>query len=541
MRRNISANDCKSMFTDKFNSLNMKELGIELKHFAIGTAPEYPSFLVNQDELKKILIDKFTNFFDPDRSQGLEIIFLKSNYGNGKSHFLRTIRAFLNNFENVITKQVSLKQERTDLKAKVLEAVGQKLIKDCATHFVNLSAADSIADEKDAILLTLTEKLNVDSTLSELLYQAARSQDISKQSQAIAILKGNHLSTYVKTFAIKQKDLGSEFYFDVIRIICEYLYEIDYYLVIVLDEFEHVYSWKDTSARKSFFEDIKLFYDCIDTYKNLFFVFGESESASSDIVSSDDPAYLSRKKGQTYQIASISSEAEVRRLYRMIKDRYEKYYELNMDTYDEEIFEAINSDSQVKTNSNYREYTKCIMRILDQYRNKPPKSRKPKKVTSVEKDSRSTVGKDGISKGISELEMKWNSATSITRKTMLCDALEYILSNSKEEIIQKSKKTGVYQTRKSEQITEYHIVSTENPSVSDFVKKYNETLRIKSENGISRIIILYPLIGASVKFEYEDVIFYDVKKVPAFLNDIKVSDSNKENVFSTLNTLGVGR
>jgi len=25
--------------------------------------------------------------------------------------------------------------------------------------------------------------------------------------------------------------------------ICDYLFEIEYYLVIVLDEFEHVYSW----------------------------------------------------------------------------------------------------------------------------------------------------------------------------------------------------------------------------------------------------------------------------------------------------------
>lgn len=53
MRKKITANDCKAMFNDRFNSLSSKELGIELKHFAMGTAPESPSFLVNQDELKK--------------------------------------------------------------------------------------------------------------------------------------------------------------------------------------------------------------------------------------------------------------------------------------------------------------------------------------------------------------------------------------------------------------------------------------------------------------------------------------------------------
>lgn len=53
MKKKISADDCKKMFNDRFDSLTMKELGIELKHFSMGTAPETPSFLVNQEELKQ--------------------------------------------------------------------------------------------------------------------------------------------------------------------------------------------------------------------------------------------------------------------------------------------------------------------------------------------------------------------------------------------------------------------------------------------------------------------------------------------------------
>jgi Protein of unknown function (DUF2791). len=536
MKKNISPNDCKAMFADKFSSLSMKELGIELKHFAIGTAPEYPSFLANQDDLKKVLIEKFTNFFDHSRSQGLEIIFLKSNYGNGKSHFLRTIRSFLNNFENVLTKQVSLKQEKTDLKTKVLEAVGQKTIKDCATHFVNIAADASFADEKDSILLTLSEKLEIDSILSELLYQAARSEDISKQSQAIAILKGNHLQTYLKSFNFKQKDLGSAFYLNVIRLICDYLYENNYYLVIMLDEFEHVYSWKDMQARKSFFEDIKLFYDCIDTYRNLFFVFGESESASSESVSSDDPAYLSRKKGQTYQIENISSETEVQKLFKMIKTRYEKYYEVSLEAFVDDILEAINNDPQVKTNSNYREYTKCIMRILDQYRNHPPKARKVKKISN---DAITSANKDVIvaNRGISFAD-KWISATSISKKTILCDAIEYILKHSNEKIISKSRKKGFYQTQKQEDIIEYQIIATDNPSSSDFIKRYNEALRIQEESDVVRSIILYPYKqGTNDEFKYENVIFYNVDGVPEVLDQIYAKTENIEDVFSYLRVL----
>lgn len=282
MKKYISPNECRMMFNDKLNLLSLKNIGIELKHFAIGTAPEYPSFLVNQENLKKTLIEKFSNFFDVTKSQGLEVIFLKSNYGNGKSHFIRTIFSFLSSYENVLAKKVSLKkQEKTDLKIKILEGVGQKPIKDCANYFVNIAADGSFADEKEAILLTLGEKLEISASLAELLYHAARSEDISKQIQAIAILKGAFLPKYIKTFKLKQADLNHDFYFNVIKLVSNYLYENNFYLVIMFDEYEHIYSWKDSQARKTFFEDIKLFTDNIETYKNLFFVFAESESADA--------------------------------------------------------------------------------------------------------------------------------------------------------------------------------------------------------------------------------------------------------------------
>lgn len=540
MKRKISPNDCKSMFSDKLTSLSMKELGIELKHFAIGTAPESPSYLVNQEELKKLLIDKFANFFDPVHSQGLEVIFLKSNYGNGKSHFIRTIHTFLNNYENVLAKKVSLKQEKTDLKIKILEGIGQKVIKDSATFFVNAASEKSLAFEKEAILLTLGEDHDINSVLSELLFQAAKSEQISKQAQAIAILKGNYLNAYLKTFNLKRSDLNSEFYFNVIKLICDYLYKSEYYLVIVFDEYEHVYSWKDAQARKLFFEDIKLFTDSIDTYKNLFFVFAESESVDNDPEASDDPAYVSRKKGRTFKIENISSEAEVIKLFKMIRSRYEKYYEISFDEYVEEILEAINNDPQVKANSNYRTYTQVIMRCLDQFRNSPPKAKKNKKCIS--RVVREEYGKDEkVIDGSIDLKSKWTAATSISRKTLLCEALEYILEHSTEKIISRSKKKGIYQSQKDAKTIEYHIIATEKPSSADFIKRYNEALKVQEESEVSECIILYPYKdGINDEFKYENVIFYDVENIPYKLEQIYAIKDQIGEVISCLQALKVG-
>ena len=75
MKKKISSNDCNEMFEDRLKNLTMKEIGIELKHFEIGTSPEFPSYLVNQDILKNKLIEKFSDFFDSNKSPGMEIIF----------------------------------------------------------------------------------------------------------------------------------------------------------------------------------------------------------------------------------------------------------------------------------------------------------------------------------------------------------------------------------------------------------------------------------------------------------------------------------
>lgn len=170
MKKKISVNDCKSMFNDKFNTLTMKELGIELKHFSMGTAPENPSFLVNQDELKKKITEKFCDFFDVNKAQGLEVVFLKSNYGNGKSHFIRTIYTFLNEYENVITRRVSLKQEETDLKKKILESISQKVLKECATFLINSVEEDALSEEEAAILMAVEEKYSIDANLAKLRF-----------------------------------------------------------------------------------------------------------------------------------------------------------------------------------------------------------------------------------------------------------------------------------------------------------------------------------------------------------------------------------
>lgn len=490
MKKKISVNDCKSMFNDKFNTLTMKELGIELKHFSMGTAPENPSFLVNQDELKKKITEKFCDFFDVNKAQGLEVVFLKSNYGNGKSHFIRTIYTFLNEYENVITRRVSLKQEETDLKKKILESISQKVLKECATFLINSVEEDALSEEEAAILMAVEEKYSIDANLAKLLYEAARSNDVALQVQAIAILKGNYLLEYLKNFGCKKQELNSEFYYNVIKLVSIYLKEIDYFLVIVFDEYEHVFSWKSEKYRKNLYEDIKLFTDNLATFGNMFFVFAESDSVDNESESSDDPAFKSRKANLTYQIADISSETEVEKLFRMILKRYEKYYEVSFETYTDDILQMIYDDPLIREKTNYRGYTQAIMRVLDQFRNKPPKAKRVRK-NKVSDNENGKIYEGELYNIEKEKYDKWKKATSISKKTMLCEMLEKMIATSKESIVSKSKKKGEYVTRKNQCLKRYYIISTDNPSKKDFEKRVvNLQDFIFSEE--EKIYVLYP-------------------------------------------------
>lgn len=491
MKKKISANDCKAMFNDKFSSLTMKELGIELKHFSMGTAPETPSFLVNQDELKKKITEKFCDFFDINKAQGLEVMFLRSNYGNGKSHFIRTIYTFLSEYENVITRRVSLKQEETDLKKKILESISQKVIKECATFLICSAEDDALSEEEAAVLMAVEEKYSIDANLAKLLYEAARSSDVVRQVQAIAILKGNYLSEYLKNFGCKKQELNSEFYYNVIKLVSIYLRKIDYYLVIVFDEYEHVFSWKSEKYRKNLYEDIKLFADNIGTFGNMFFVFAESDSVDNESESSDDPAFKSRKANLTYQIADISSETEVEKLFRMILKRYEKYYDVSFNAYIDEMLQMVYDHPMVREKTNYRGYTQVIMRVLDQFRNKPPKTKRVKK--NNDSNNQNKKMEEAVIDSIEKEKFdKWKKATSISKKTMLCEMLEEMIERSKESVVSKSKKQGEYVTQKNQLLKRYYVISTDNPSKKDFEKRLSNLKNFVS-GGDAKKYILYPI------------------------------------------------
>lgn len=529
MKKKITANDCKSIFNDRFSSLSSKELGIELKHFAMGTAPESPSFLVNQDELKKIMIEKFSNFFDEKKSQGLEIVFLKSNYGNGKSHFIRTLFTFFNEYENVIAKIVSLKQEETDLKKRILESVSQKRIMDCANFIVESVMQDTFSIESTAVINMIAEKYELDIKLARLLYMIARGESIEEKIQAIAILKRNYETDYIKKFKLQKQDLNNEFYYNVIRIILYFFQRIGLYLVVVFDEYEHVCLWKDSKARNSMYEDIKIFSDNLGDFENLFMVFAESDSVDNTLEFKDDPAFMSRKASMTYEISDISSEIEVEKLFKMILKRYEKYYNLSLDIYIDDIMEMINEDPLIEGKTNYRAYTQVTMKVLDIYRNKPPKVKKKNVVKNLTQNPGS--GTEQI-----DFENKWLHATSLSKKTLLCNIIQQMVVQVGGKVLSVARKQGKIDLDINKERRIIFVISTDVPSAKDLKKKVDSIISEPMNEDI-----LYPYFTGCENSEYKNVIFYNTETVIAAERNLLTNEYKVESYEDFLNGLDTRR
>ncbi|SET54790.1 hypothetical protein [[Clostridium] polysaccharolyticum] len=579
MINKIKPNDCEKLFENNFNLLNRKEIGIELKHFSIGTPPESPSFLVNQDNLKKVLIDKFKAFFDNENSKGMEMVFLKSNYGNGKSHFFRRISSFFNQYENVTVKNVSMPQVKIDLHQKILEGISQKFIKNCSESLINELGGHNISQNRDQIIQDLIEKYSINIDLASLIYEIASEKDTSKCIQAISILKGTYLDEYLGNFKIKKSTLTSNFYFEELALFSKYLVKTNSYIIILFDEYEHIHTWSNSRARALFYSNLKALTDELIKYSNFFFLFAESvASDNTEPEGKIDPAFVSRKRNITYQIEDISSEQEVVNLLDMIKIRYEKYYEIDYSKFYQTILEKVCNSSKVGTNSNYRSYISEIVKVLDEYRQndsiKNESNNFSQRIITSESSSSeyeqmslnssdylensyskteeqfsyggNHVDKKESSSNSSLMGAQWKTASSKTRKTILCNIMLDLIAQSADTLKEKHIKQGYIFTNNTQESTLYKICVTKNPSNADFSKCVNEAAIENRRYGANKVVIMYPYIQDINKedlpkneFSQELVILYNIDEVPNNLNKLYSKDFKETDVLQCLSFFDV--
>lgn len=491
MANPILAKKSEYIFDDKFENLSTKELALEIKHYRVGTAPENPSFLANQEECKRRFIEKFKSFFTDE--SGLELPILISNIGDGKTHFIRMISDAFSNIPNVRVRRVYVRDEQIDIKLKILEAIERSEIKSC----VNRILAEYKNEEEYNLITILQEKYDISRSLAITLIKC-KSDNLKVQSQAMQLLKGDIDEEFIKTEGLNDFCEKSEaFYFDFLKLLCNYLESENLYIIIVFDEIEHVMDWKNNEEQKRFFRNIKELTDNISTYENIFLILAATEIyMGSNIINQInliEPATYDRMKSLFIRLKEIESDQEVLNLIMHLKKRYEKFYSIKLD--ENTVLEKLKQNlSSIRSATTYRLYAQEIIKIFDEYRmdihnetSQIMKKQKQEDVTTLDKK-------------IEKAKSLWEKApSSVANKSLMVEALAILIRFQGETIIKTNKRTGFIVSKNNETkvckfvyiiYTKYAIETKENVALVN--EKIKEAIALKKSYSATKCTILVP-------------------------------------------------
>ena len=206
----------------------------------------------------------------------------------------------------------------------------------------------------------------------------------------------------------------------------------------------------------------------------------------------------------------------------MILKRYQKYYAISLEEYVDDILELVNEDALVKTKTNYRGYTQTIMKVLDQFRNKPQR---------IKKDNGKIESNKTFQGEMNSWILKWKKSTSISKKTMLCEILEQILVKTGENIISQSKKRGEYITESMNIKKKYFVVCTDNPSLRDLEKRYRGMVDKREKDAL--LYVIYPVIEEQIDIVVGDkLVFYDENTVDMLFRAIYDTEKKYDSIDS---------
>lgn len=482
MSNPILAKRSEHIFDDKFENLSSKELALEIKHYRVGTAPENPSFLANQEECKKCFIEKFKNFFTHD--VGLELPILISNIGDGKTHFIRMISDAYSNIPNIRVRRVYIREEQMDIKFKVLEAIERNEIKEC----VNEILLTCKKNEEYELIINLQEKYSISRELATTLIRC-KSHDLKTQSQAIQLLKGNISDEFIEKEKLNDfYEKSEEFYFDFLRLLCNHLEHENLYIIIVFDEIEHIMDWKDSEKQKRFFRNIKELTDNISIYKNIFLILAATEIyMGSSIINQMkliEPATYDRMKSLFIRLKEIESDEEVLNLIMHLRKRYEKFYPIHLD--DKQILEKLKKSLTITRGaSTYRLYAQEIIRIFDECREKG---------NNKEKEEQDIFDKKNINNEIVERakQVWYNVSSAIANKSLMVESMVKYMELQGEVVEKANKRTGfIIISNKDSNILYYIIYTSKNYDYEQILyDKIQEALLLKKKFSLQECIIL---------------------------------------------------
>lgn len=354
-----------TMFDDKIKELTKDEREIEIMKFKEGLAPDKPSFVVNQEDVVKKLKESFKNLYL--KSLNMESWMLVSNYGNGKSHILNTIKSYLEPInENIIISVYAKAQNPFELIQQILKSINRELIRRNISKYIKNIQGE--IEDKDRQINNIMTIGPISKDLANLLWYMTNG-DFEQKIKSIDILtKQDNSKQIIKELNINPKLNIENEVNDFFYILIDCLKQEGIYIIFLIEEFENVFKWKK-KERIIFYEQLRELLNNSTKLGNMFLMLVATNIFNDEIeekknkayeINDIDPAVYDRLKAKTLRLNSIQKSDEAVELVKKIKERYDLFYGCNID--DAKVMEQL--PSRLK-DINYRSYIQSIALIMD--------------------------------------------------------------------------------------------------------------------------------------------------------------------------------
>ncbi|MBY6790530.1 hypothetical protein HYH43_13915 [Clostridium botulinum] len=516
------------MFEDRIKELTSEEREIEIMKFREGLAPDRPSFVVNQEDVIEKLKNSFKNLYS--KSLNMESWMLVSDYGNGKSHILNTIKSNLRVIKNNIVISIYAKAQSPFYPIQeILRHINREIIrKSICRNVLKIQGNNS---DKDIQINNIMTELQKSKELSKLLWYVSNGS-IEEKIKSLDVLTQQDISKQIlKDLDINEKnilkEIGEFFY-----ILMEYLKKENFYIIVLIEEFENVFKWRK-KEKSIFYEQLKEMMNNSTSLGNMFFMLVATNIFNDEIeekrnkayeINGIDPAVYDRLKAKSLKLKSIQKDEEAIKLIKKIKERYEIFYKCSID--ENEVMEEL--PARLK-NINYRSYIQTITLIMDDIINgKVVKSHNNKldfnnKVQMLEQKEKNISNERNSIK--EEIDSNTNKETSLALKKKFISAISRILEINNYKVKEIKIKAGyiIAKPKNKRNYRLFYVTYSTNINSSFIFKKLQSCESIAINEGCDKNNIYFIYCKSSVSEKINEKI---QKYNPAVIKTVSLEDDD---------------
>ncbi|KAB2481420.1 BREX system ATP-binding domain-containing protein [Bacillus cereus] len=409
--------------------------------------PERPTFIINQQNVKDVIAQKFSDCYE---GFGFSHVVLTGKIGGGKTHFLNWIESRLKKQGEFYTIKFQVQETnivKYSLVRMIVAKVFQNYYTDFSSAFTDFTKNIQIEknDNRDVIISKICEEFDITSNLAILFYALYEQND--KSSAALRIIGASHGRTEIQR--LKIKELNDNDYIKIIEMFLNHKSRSGF-LLILLDEFEHAFSSLTVNARNKFFVSYKEFIGKAIQFNQpsvalITSVTEQYEGNLESAVSKNEQALWTRLKPQITELLEFNptNNEEFMELFMHLSTRYKVAYKYDIgEDYPQEMkkyfLDYIGGRSTQAIS--YRDAISNMIKIMDELRMRKKslgdireeKSKEIENYLVLKSDPTIKTDKERI---LEEVSAQWRDAHHNKKPGLIKSALEKIYVDSNYNLV----------------------------------------------------------------------------------------------------------